>query len=94
MDFTVVNTLASLNHQGQALPPALVEQTTDSHFATFEQDEVESGEMLEEFPMECQGLTDKSRRFVLKSLLEALKNKSGDASGGGNRRPLKWPWQR
>jgi len=34
--------------------------------------------------MECLGVADENRRFVLKSLLETLNNKSDDATGGGS----------
>jgi hypothetical protein len=63
--------LSELRSSGGPLTRQTIEYAADAHFATVRR----SGEVVFEFdrdfPMECQGLQNTDKRFVLKALLES-----------------------
>ena len=75
LDFTTINRLAKIKHDGQdMMSSTAIEQCEEIHFASSTLDQEEySGSKEEEWPMECIGMNNPEQRFILRSLVEAKK---------------------
>jgi hypothetical protein len=80
LDFGIANHLSKIHFSnGPAqLSRDSIEQIAETHFAIIEapDGDVESKFLVKDFPMECQGLQDDDKRFVLKAVLETKEDKS------------------
>jgi hypothetical protein len=79
LDFGIANHLSKIHFSsGPAqLSRDSIEQIAETHFAIIEMPDGDvQFKSIMDFPMECQGLQDADKRFVLKAVLETKEDKS------------------